>query len=724
MEITVGRQKGGITVFCERCGNQLSKGERFCGQCGWKVPDEFLPEREEHKSVQLQKNTGNDGDPGKILNSYDRQENPNSPYDQAGRNRIQNDVHYEEHPNRGGYYDEKPNKGGSYYDERPNQGNSYSNASGSQRPGSQYPGRGSGGQRPGSQYPGGGSGGQPQKNRGRSIGLLIGLIIAAAAVFFIILVQLGTIKVKNPLSSKNERTAVATETLSGAAGAVSSPADTVETTGQAEAVSTAETAAEAQAEPAQDQTSNAPAAQDGGQTANAPAAQNGGQTANTPAAQNGGQTANAPAAAPAGDQTANAPAAAPAASPLSISVQQVDASAYPEVKLYLDVVNENTGEIPSDLEQMVFYIGREDATATFVEQTVTEVSQLNGSEALKVDMVADISGSMDGYPMEEAKSVMSSFVQSMQFNAGDEVELTSFSNGVHLNEEFTSDASAILNAIDSLYTEDMTALYDALYTSVTRVASQNGARCVIAFTDGDDNYSSCTMDDVIEVAQRYSIPVFIIGVGYVDESAMETIASSTGGVYYGIDEISSMQEIYDQIYRMEKELYLVSYTDSTGLAVEETANLTIRYESSVYVGECSYSYVPNTLINVDAGWLYQDGPEAVVEAYMKNFDDAMTNMDFSYIEPYLEYGSPIYNEQVSYVQRGISEQLDSYEFVDTTYESSTSAIVTTRETYYYQKPGEALKLMTQQCSYRVIYDGSQWQMYEFTDLDVLWRINA
>ncbi|MDO4614953.1 MAG: VWA domain-containing protein, partial [Lachnospiraceae bacterium] len=558
------------------------------------------------------------------------------------------------------------------------------------------------------QYPGRGSGGQPQKNRGRSIGLLIGLIIAAAAVFFIILVQLGTIKVKNPLSSKNERTAVATETLSGAAGAEPSPADTAETTGQAESVSTAETAAEAQAEPAQDQNANAPAAQDGGRTANAPAAQNGGQTGN----------------APAGDQTANAPAAAPAASPLSISVQQVDASAYPEVKLYLDVVNENTGEIPSDLEQMVFYIGREDATATYVEQTVTEVSQLNGSEALKVDMVADISGSMDGYPMTEAKSVMSSFVQSMQFNAGDEVELTSFSNGVHLNEEFTSDASAILNAIDSLYTEDMTALYDALYTSVTRVASQNGARCVIAFTDGDDNYSSCTMDDVIEVAQRYSIPVFIIGVGYVDESAMETIASSTGGVYYGIDEISSMQEIYDQIYRMEKELYLVSYTDSTGLAVEETANLTIRYESSVYVGECSYSYVPNTLINVDAGWLYQDGPEAVVEAYMKNFDDAMTNMDFSYIEPYLEYGSPIYNEQVSYVQRGISEQLDSYEFVDTTYESSTSAIVTTRETYYYQKPGEALKLMTQQCSYRVIYDGSQWQMYEFTDLDVLWRINA
>ena len=48
----------------------------------------------------------------------------------------------------------------------------------------------------------------------------------------------------------------------------------------------------------------------------------------------------------------------------------------------------------------------------------------------------------------------------------------------------------------------MTSLYDALYTAVERVAAQNGARCVIAFTDGNDNYSNCTKEDVVNYLKK------------------------------------------------------------------------------------------------------------------------------------------------------------------------------------------------------------------------------
>lgn len=85
---------------------------------------------------------------------------------------------------------------------------------------------------------------------------------------------------------------------------------------------------------------------------------------------------------------------------------------------------------------------------------------------------------------------------------------------------------------------------------------------------------------------------------------------------------------------------LTSFT--TGAEITDIDNIQVGYRSLKYSGECTYSYTPNALISVDANTLYTDDPEAVVERYMKNFDDAMTNSDFSYIENCLLPGSSIY----------------------------------------------------------------------------------
>lgn len=398
---------------------------------------------------------------------------------------------------------------------------------------------------------------------------------------------------------------------------------------------------------------------------------------------------------------------------LNIAVQQIDASAFPKVKLYMSLKDADTGEVPENLESSLFYIDKKDANAKYVRQVVTNVNQLNEKEALKIDMVADVSGSMNGAPLAQAKEIMSDFVNSVQFSAGDMVELTSFSTGVRLEEEFTSDGNLLINDINGLYTDDMTSLYDALYTAVERVASQTGARCVIAFTDGNDNYSSCSIDDVINISNRYHIPVFIIGIGNIDHSNISRIAQQTGGAYYSVSDVYSMKSIYDEIYRMEKELYLVEYEDNTGSKVTEQADIQVGYKSPEYGGECTYSYVPNTLISVESDALYTSGPEAVVEKYMKAFDDAMTKSDFSYIEKYLLPGSSIYQDQQKYVQKGISEQLDSYEIEKTDYSDSNHCVITTRETYYVQKAGEPLQLLTQRCQYAVEKSGNDWKMTSF-----------
>lgn len=408
--------------------------------------------------------------------------------------------------------------------------------------------------------------------------------------------------------------------------------------------------------------------------------------------------------------------------PLEVTVQQVDASEFPKVKLYVNLKDPATQKVPDNLDKTLFYINKEDANQKYIKQVVTSANQLNEKESLKINMVADVSGSMDGAPLAEAKNIMTNFINSVQFDAGDLVELTSFSTGVRLEQEFCNDPNVLTNDISALYTSDMTSLYDALYTAVERVATQTGARCVIAFTDGNDNYSSCTMQDVINVAKRYHVPVFIIGIGSINSNDISQIAAQTGGAYYNINTVDSMQNIYDQIYQMEKELYLVEFEDSTGATVKDTAQIEAGYHSLEYGGKCSYSYTPNVLLNPNSTSIYQDGPEAVVERYLKNFPQAVTNSDFSLIADCMKQGSAIYTEQEKYVERSIDETLDSYEIVDTQYNGDSSCVISTRETYYVQVQGKALQLMTQECKYSLEKAGNDWKMTSFVDLKVTSRI--
>ena len=128
-------------------------------------------------------------------------------------------------------------------------------------------------------------------------------------------------------------------------------------------------------------------------------------------------------------------------------------------------------------------------------------------------------------------------------------------------------------------------------------------------------------------------------------------------------------------------------------------------------------------MDVEGTALYQDGPEAVVEGYMKAFDDAMTNSDFSAISGFLKPGSSIDQTQQQYVLKDISEMLDSYEIVSVDYDTNDSCVVTTRENYYVQKPGVPLELLTLQCRYRVIRENGAWKMTDFADsVQVLSRV--
>lgn len=243
----------------------------------------------------------------------------------------------------------------------------------------------------------------------------------------------------------------------------------------------------------------------------------------------------------------------------TVSVSQYDLSAYPTVRAYLDVTDAG-GSFVSGLDQGAFYVNeRKNVDGPFTRRTVTRAAQINEESGISIGLIADVSGSMYD-SIDQAKAVMRSFMGTVQFDKGDEVELLEFADTSYICNAFTNSYSDIVSSINAMSANGGTRLYDTLVSEIERIPTRSNAKCIIGFTDGYDNRSVHTAQDVIDAANAYRVPVFLIGVGGgCDEASLRRVSEGTGGFYRSISDIGGLESIYNAIYRQAKELYLVEF---------------------------------------------------------------------------------------------------------------------------------------------------------------------
>ena len=242
------------------------------------------------------------------------------------------------------------------------------------------------------------------------------------------------------------------------------------------------------------------------------------------------------------------------------TLTQYDISEYPKIKLYLDVVNEAGETVRGLTEKDVVIQSGRGASSELKALTVDKLVMLDKNEGISLGLVADVSGSM-AESMGVLKQVMDEFVSSIQFAQDDEVEFVKFGSQAYICNSFTNDAAAIRNSIQQLQPEDRTRLYDTLINEIARIQAQQNAKCIIAFTDGWDNESISTYQDVADYAERCGVPVYLVGIGPdIDVTGLTTIAQRSGGSYQNISDVSALIDIYQGIYQESKELYCLEYT--------------------------------------------------------------------------------------------------------------------------------------------------------------------
>jgi len=203
-------------------------------------------------------------------------------------------------------------------------------------------------------------------------------------------------------------------------------------------------------------------------------------------------------------------------------------------------------------------------------------------EGTDIVIALDVSTSMlarDFSPnrFEAAKKVATQFVSGRE---NDNIGLVLFAGESFTQVPMTMDNATLVNAIgqtDIGVLEDGTAIGDGIATAINRIRDGKAkSKSIILLTDGSNNTGVVAPNTAAEIARKFGIKIYTIGVGsngtaeypvdidfagnihyqrmpvVIDEATLKKIAATTGGKYWRATGNSVLRNVFKEIDQLEK----------------------------------------------------------------------------------------------------------------------------------------------------------------------------
>lgn len=178
--------------------------------------------------------------------------------------------------------------------------------------------------------------------------------------------------------------------------------------------------------------------------------------------------------------------------------------------------------------------------------------------------------------LEAAKKVATSFVSSRE---SDNIGLVLFAEQSLTGVPMTMDRATLTNYIQGIQMGmlgNATAIGDGIVTSVNRLKNGKAkSKIIILLTDGSNNTSNVAPKTAAELAKKFGIKIYTIGIGtngtapypqqdyfgriqyvdqevVIDETTLKEIAATTGGKYFRATGNKVLNEVFEQIDSLEK----------------------------------------------------------------------------------------------------------------------------------------------------------------------------
>jgi VWFA-related protein len=161
-----------------------------------------------------------------------------------------------------------------------------------------------------------------------------------------------------------------------------------------------------------------------------------------------------------------------------------------------------------------------------------------------------------------AQDAIAEFVRSLENPY--RVAFYSYSRDFFRAASLTADRSAVLHGVRATVNGDDSALYNALLLTLKDASQYSGRKVVVVFSNGPDNASMVSPEDVDELAQSEGIPIYMIS---TREAKLDTASSTvfgrmsanTGGEVYFAKSWRDEQQAFSSIREDLAHLYFMSY---------------------------------------------------------------------------------------------------------------------------------------------------------------------
>jgi VWFA-related protein len=236
-------------------------------------------------------------------------------------------------------------------------------------------------------------------------------------------------------------------------------------------------------------------------------------------------------------------------------------------------VTDDNGEFVSGLPRSAFHVfddGRPQTITHFASEDVP----------LELLVAVDISGSMTS-SMPKLKEAVKTFLAAVP--ARDQVTLLGFNDRVFPVARRATDPAERVRAVDRLAPWGATALYDVIVQGVEMLGARSGRKALVVFTDGEDQGSHVTIDQVESRLQASDVNLYMIGQGRglsVErlQQIMMRLSRPTGGRVFtmsGIDELSgAFAQLLDELTHQ----YLLGYPPTTNSRDGRWHDITVKVD--------------------------------------------------------------------------------------------------------------------------------------------------
>jgi tight adherence protein B len=242
-----------------------------------------------------------------------------------------------------------------------------------------------------------------------------------------------------------------------------------------------------------------------------------------------------------------------------IEVRSVDANGFPLVRAVV------SGPTVAGDPEAAFTV-TEDG-----EERNVDVVRLRTND-LNLVVAVDVSGSMAGEPIEQAKAAVGGLLRTLPPDVP--VSLVSFGESAVVQHPFSTDRASLQAAVDGLIAAGGTALFDGLDRSIAQLASRGGTSALVVLADGADSASESTADAVIERFDSASIATSVVALQTPDQDlgTIQAIADAAGGEVVTVDQSAQFSEAFTRIAAGLGGLFELRWTSGSE---GESAELTI-----------------------------------------------------------------------------------------------------------------------------------------------------